>query len=137
MLTENDASLMTISFISELDLEFTQASEAFRNRFNVSASAAVRCIKYRYEATTLAIEAYLEVDISPDFTFSFVLDVQFSGKQWTVSRTIQRDGVTSEQIHPFAELQTDDFECLAQIVMRPTAEGVRELDRLTNQQLAA
>ncbi len=128
MLTENDASLMTISLISDLDQEFAKASSAVQDRFHTPTNSSVRCARYR-DAEHPLIEAYIEAETSPEFTLTLLLDIQFDGNKWTISRSIQRDAATSEQIGRFSDVETGDVEGLREAVLRAAIEGFREFDR--------
>jgi hypothetical protein len=136
MLTENDASVQTLSLLSDLDQQFAKASDAFHEQFHLPANGAVRCVRYT-DAAHPIIEAYLEIDVSADFTLSFHLDVEYRDNKWTVSRSIRRDAVESDLVAQFDDLETGDVEGLRRTVLHAAASGFQEFERHTSQQLAA
>ena len=136
MLTENDVSLRMMGLISDLDGGFTRESESIRESLDLPANSAVRCVQYEGRAAPI-IEAYLELDVSAQYTLSFHLDVSFEAGAWVLSRSIQRDGITSEQIRDFGDLRTTDVEELRGLLRQAAREGFGEFERLTRKQMAA
>ncbi|HVS72479.1 MAG TPA: hypothetical protein VHQ47_14585 [Phycisphaerae bacterium] len=136
MLTETDASLLTIRLISDLDRELTFAAEQARQQFHVPASAEVRCVGYESHPAPI-IEAYLEIDICADFSLSFHMDVRRSSDHWIISRSIQKDAIHSENLRSFEDVHTSDMQDLARTVLACAGEGVRDLGQLAAHQQAA